>query len=405
MTENEIAAVAARVLEKMEKDKRSSLNIYVPKGQDVSAKSLEAALCFAAGIRTDIIAKSFTNQQIEAGEKMQGITLRGLMELCAEMEGKTVSPTFDNATIAAAFSTVSLPGILSNVANKKLLDAFTMQPIIATKLCRKGNLADFKPAERYRLTDVGDLEIVADGGEIKHGMLSEDRATNQLQTFGKTFTITRQMIYNDDLGAFLRIPECMAQRAARKIDQLFHARLLSNPTFTDGNALFCAAHGNYTTGTAGALSLDSLKAARNKFLLAKDSDGQPINVLPKYLFVPSELDSLANEIIFSQTLTGGSTTTAAFNVLSKYGLEVVSSPYLQIGAGGQAGSATGWYLFGDPNQIDTFEIGYLKGQTAPTVEQGEINFNTLGIGFRVIFDLGIREQAYQGMTFNTGTAE
>ena len=30
---------------------------------------------------------------------------------------------------------VSLPGILSNVANKKLLDAFTMPPIIATKLC------------------------------------------------------------------------------------------------------------------------------------------------------------------------------------------------------------------------------------------------------------------------------
>ena len=136
--------------------------------------------------------------------------------------------------------------------------------------------------------------------------------------------------------------------------------------------------------------------------VAEDSDGNPINVLPKFLFVPSCLDALANELVISPTVTGGSTTTAAFNVLSKYGLEVVSSPYLQIGVGGQAGSATGWYLFGDPAQIDTFEIGYLQGRRVPVVEQGEVNFNTLGMGFRVVFDLGIKEQAYQGMTFNTG---
>lgn len=405
MTENEIAAAAARVLAKMEENKRSGLNILVSKGPNVNAKSLEAALCFAAGIRPEIIAKSFTDQQIEAGEKMQGITLRSLIGLCAEMEGKSVSLTLDDSKIAAAFSTVSLPGILGNVANKKLLQAFNAQPIIATRLCRAGDLADFKESERYRLTDVGDLEKITDGGELKHGSLSEDRAINQLATYGKMFVLTRKMIYNDDLGAFLAIPEGMGQRAARKIDQLFHARLLSNPTFTDGAALFSATHGNYTTGTTGALSLDSLKAARNKFLLAKDSDGNPINVLPKFLFVPSCLDSLANELVISPTVVGGSTATPAFNVLSKYGLEVVSSPYLQIGVGGQAGSSTGWYLFGDPAQIDTFEIGYLQGRRVPVVEQGAVDFNTLGIAFRVVYDLGVREQAYQGMTFNTGAAE
>lgn len=380
----------------------AGVNIISARQPEVNAKVLEAALCFAQGIDEKTITASFTEQVVEAGNKFRGITLKEMLRMCASMEGKSVSPTFDNATIAAAFSTVSLPGILGNVANKKLLQAFTAQPIIATRLCRAGDLADFKESERYRLTDVGDLEIVADGGEIKHGSVSEDKATNKLDTYGKMFVLTRQMIYNDDLGAFLAIPEGMGQRAARKIDQLFHKRLLANPTFTDGNALFSAAHANYTTGTTGALSLDSLKAARNKFLLAKDSDGNPINVLPKFLFVPSCLDALANELVISPTVTGGSTTTAAFNVLSKYGLEVVSSPYLQIGVGGQAGSATGWYLFGDPAQIDTFEIGYLQGRRVPVVEQGEVNFNTLGMGFRVVFDLGIKEQAYQGMTFNTG---
>lgn len=382
----------------------AGVNIISANQPEINASVLEAALCFNQGISEQTITSSYSAQVVEAGNKLRGITLKDLVRMCAKMEGKSISATFDNATIAAAFSTVSLPGILGNVANKKLLQAFTAQPIIATRLCRAGDLADFKESERYRLTDVGDLELVADGGEIKHGSVSEDKAVNQLSTYGKMFVLTRQMIYNDDLGAFLAIPEGMGQRAARKIDQLFHERLLANPTFTDGNRLFSAAHGNITTGTDGALNIESLKAARNKFLLAKDSDGNPINVLPKFLFVPSCLDSLANELVISPTVVGGSTTTPSFNVLSKYGLEVISSPYLQIGVKGQAGSSTGWYLFGDPAQIDTFEIGYLQGRRVPVVEQGAVDFNTLGIGFRVVYDLGVREQAYQGMTFNTGVA-
>ena len=382
----------------------AGVNIISAGQPEINAGVLEAALCFNQGIDEKTITASYNEKTVEAGNRLRGITLKELLSMCAKMEGKSISATFDNSTIQAAFSTVSLPGILGNVANKKLLQAFTAQPIIATRLCRAGDLADFKESERYRLTDVGDLEKITDGGEIKHGSVSEEKAVNQLDTYGKMFVLTRQMIYNDDLGAFLAIPEGMGQRAARKIDQLFHARLLANPTFTDGNALFSAAHGNYTTGTTGALSLDSLKAARDKFLLAKDSDGNPINVLPKFLFVPSCLDSLANELVISTTLTGGSTATPAFNVISKYGLEVISSPYLQIGVGGQTGSSTGWYLFGDPAQIDTFEIGYLQGRRVPVVEQGAVDFNTLGIGFRVVFDLGVREQAYQGMTFNTGVA-
>lgn len=384
--------------------KPSGPNILIANGQPLTAQVLEAALCFNQGINESTIAAEYPESVVEAGNKMRGITLRALIERCAMIEGKSISAAFDNATIAAAFSTVSLPGILSNVANKKLLQAFNAQPIIATALCKAGDLNDFKESERYRLTDVGDLEIVAPGGEIKHGGLAEDKATNKLETYGKMFTLTRQMIYNDDLSAFTAIPAAMGLRAARKIDQLFHARLLSNPKFSDGNNLFCNEHGNYTAGSAGALSLESLKAARSKFLLAKDSDGQPINVLPKFLFVPSCLDSLANELIISPTVVGGQNVSPAFNVVSKFGLQVVSSPYLQIGVGGQPGSSTGWYLFGDPAQIDTFEIGYLAGRRTPTVEQSDVDFNTLGINFRVVFDLGVREQAWQGMTYNTGVA-
>ena len=54
--------------------------------------------------------------------------------------------------------------------------------------------------------------------------------------------------------------------------------------------------------------------------------------------------------------------------------------------------------------VDTFEIGYLKGRRIPLVEQGETDFDTLGIKFRVYFDLGVREQDYRGLTKFKGEA-
>lgn len=398
-TITETSKVVAALKARAAKAPVAGPNIVVPQSPEVNAQVLEAALCFNQGIDENTICASYSEQVIDAGHKMRSITLRELLRTCAAIEGKDSSPSFDNNTIAAAFSSVSLPGILSNVANKKLLQAFGAQPIVATKLCSAGDLADFKLSERFRLTDVGDLEPVAADGELKNGSISEDKAVNQLDSYGKIFTLTRKMIYNDDLGAFLAIPKGMGHRAARKIDQLFHQRLTSNPTMLDGNALFSSAHANYQVGTDSALSADALETAIAAFRRAKDSDGQLINVTPKYLVVPAALEALALRLVASPTLiTGANATIPALNVVSQYGLQVVASPYLDDA------SQTGWYLFGDPNQIDTFEIGYLQGRRVPTIEQGETNFNTLGMSFRVVFDLGVREQAYQGIVFNKGVA-
>jgi len=46
----------------------------------------------------------------------------------------------------------------------------------------------------------------------------------------------------------------------------------------------------------------------------------------------------------------------------------------------------------------------LKGKRTPTVERGETDFNTLGLWFRVYFDLGVREQDHRGMVKSNGAA-
>ena len=215
------------------------------------------------------------------------------------------------------------------------------------------------------------------------------------------------MIINDDLGAFLKVPTAMGNRAARLVDQLFFKRLMANPTCVDGKPLFGRDHKNLLSGANSALSADSLKKAIQTFTDQVDSDGQPINVEPSILLVPTSLKFLAQELTQGTTLimSGGpdNVVRPAINVLADENLRIVSSPYLSNSK--YAGSSeASWYLFGKPGVVDTFEIGYLKGKRTPTVERGDLDFNVLGIWFRVFFDIGIREQDHRGMVKATGSA-
>lgn len=381
--------------------------ITVKKTPEMSAKHLEAALSLRAGIDTDVLAKEMGDQTVEAAMKDMDMPLRSILSACMELEGMAAPRTFDNAAIKAAFSTVSVPGILSNVANKKLLQAYQAQPIIATKLCTTGDLTDFKENQRFRLTDIGDLKPVGADGEIKDGGVGEEMATNQLETFAKKFCLTRKMIINDDLGAFLKVPTSMGNRAARLVDQLFFKRLLQNPTTTDGKALFSAGHKNLLTGANSALSADSLKKGIQLFMDQTFADGQPISVEPSILLVPTALKFLATELTRGTTfmMSGGvdNVIRPNLNVLADQNLTVISSPYL-ANAKYAGSSEASWYLFGKPGTVDTFEIGYLKGKRTPTVERGDLDFNVLGIWFRVFFDIGIREQDHRGMVKANGAA-
>ena len=390
-----------------QKQPTADVNITIKKENGMNAKHLEAALSLRAGIDSDQLAKEMGDQVVEAAQKDMDMPLRSVLAECMRLEGIEPPRSFDNAAIKAAFSTVSVPGILSNVANKKLMQAYNAQPIIATKLCTTGDLTDFKENQRFRLTDIGDLQAVGADGEIKDGAVGEEMATNQLETYAKKFCLTRKMIINDDLGAFLKVPTAMGNRAARLVDQLFFKRLMANPTGVDGKALFSAAHKNLLSGANSALSADSLKKAIQLFTDQVDSDGQPINVEPSILLVPTALKFLAAELTQGTTLimSGGADNVVrpAINVLADQNLQIVSSPYLSNSK--YAGSSeASWYLFGKPGVVDTFEIGYLKGKRTPTVERGDLDFNVLGIWFRVFFDIGIREQDHRGMVKATGAA-
>ena len=129
--------------------------------------------------------------------------------------------------------------------------------------------------------------------------------------------------------------------------------------------------------------------------------------MPRHLIVPTSLEFTARQILTSSTLTafGDTDTTNVLtaNPMTGANLNLVVSPYLNS-QGLTNSSSVGWYLFGDPSVVDTFEIGYLRGARTPTLERVDLPSDMLGMGWRIYFDLGIREQDHRGMVFSKGKA-
>ena len=366
-----------------------------------SARVLEAAVWLSARVPERECLQEFGEQTLDAADPLRQIGLKELVAECARLEGHDIPRVFGNgrATIHAGFATVSLPGILESVMNRTMLAAYEASPIAAFQLCAIGSVSDFKEVTRYRLLGTGGFEKVSPTGELKAGVLGEQAFGNKADTYGQMLILDRRDIVNDDLDAFLDLPRQMGRSGAESIDDLFFTLFLSNP----GN-FFAAGNSNYLEGAETAFGPDSLTTAKTLFRKQKAGPGtkakdqKPINVRPKYLVVPVEIETDAELLMGSAQLmidASGTKTKIPVDNPHRNKYEVVSMPHLSDAYySGSSGKA--WYLFADPALLPAFEIVFLNGKRTPTIERVEAPPNTLGMGFRAYLDVGCREQDPRG---------
>lgn len=375
----------------------------------LTSKILEAAAWLSAGIEEDQVLRQFGERTIEAAHPFRRIGLQELVAECASLEGKHVPRVFGDGTetIRAGFSTISLPGILESVMTRTMLDAYEGTPIAALQLCAVGSVSDFKEISRYRLLGTGGFEKVAPAGELKAGALSETRYGNKAETYGQVLMLTRQDIINDDLEAFLSITEQMGRSGAELIDELFFNLLLSNP-----NSFFSTNNANYLSGADTAFGSDALTKAKTLFRKQKAGPGtkpkdlKPINIRPKYLVVPVEIETDAELLMGAAQLmidASGTATKIPVDNPHRNKYEIVSAPHLSDSYY-TGNSAKAWYLFADPNLVPAFEIVFLNGKKTPVIERIEAPPTMLGMGFRSYLDTGIREQESRGAVKVKGEA-
>jgi hypothetical protein len=378
---------------------------------------IEAALAMSNGFTADQVRDlyRFDARTIDAasGSRYQRFGLQALCNAVIQAAGGSAQyGSFTEERIreafrasaslqasTAGFTTISLPGILSNIANKRLLQFYQAIETVASLICASRPVSDFKTTTAYRLTAGGLWETVSAGGELKNGKLTEASYSNAALTYGQILTITRQMFVNDDLGAFLQITAQMGRLAALTRENAVFTTLLSNAGsfFATGNKNLVAA------GASSALSIDSLTTAEALFLNQTDQNGLPVLVSPQMLLVPPALkvtaeklykDTMVNETTSANAPKGNSNPHAG-----RY--RPIVSPFIS-NSKITNNSATRWYLMANPADVPALEIVYLNGREVPTIETGEVDFNTLGMAMRGYFDFGVAYQDPRGAVMSPG---
>ena len=382
----------------------------------INAQSLEAALCMSAGLSAERVGEMYDERTMNAAvsRDLRGASIHTLIYEVIRASGGYVRPGridddviemafhANNRLIQAAggFATISLGGVLSNVANKSMLEAYDAVNAVSTEICGTTDVNDFKQVTRYRMTSSGVFEKVGPDGELKSASLAEEAYTNQVDTFGRIIALTRQMIINDDLGAFLQIPRAIGRMSVLALEEAVFTLLLANP-----NNFFSVGNANYFEGADTALDIDSLTVAERMFLDRKDKNGKPILVEPGILLVPTGLKVLAEQLfkeIWLNQVPANNKAKAATNPhAGKF--RPVCSPYLSLGSLAGA-SALAWYLLANPGDVAAIEIAYLRGRRVPTIESGETDFNTLGMKWRGYFDFGVGQQDSRAAVKSKGAA-
>jgi len=356
----------------------------------------EAVGLMAAGTPIATLESTYGEQTLEAADKLRGV---GIQEFCELACGRQLPRFRRDATgwLEAAFSTASLPGILSNIANKMLLEGYNYVEDAWRRICKIASVNDFKEHSRYRMTGSFKFEQVGPDGELKHGKLDEQKYGQKADTHGIMFALTRQMIINDDMGAFTDIPRQIGMGAAEAIADAVWGLWLSNPVQSDGKAFFSTDHKNYLTGADTALSVDGLTQAEVTFGEQVKPNGRPLGIPASLLLVPTALKVPAELLMTALTLNETTTTNKPKPATNPHTgkFDVVSSVYLSNPSFTGA-SSKAWYLLTDPNRLPALEVAFLNGIDRPTVEKTDADFNTLGIQFRGYIDFGVREQDYRG---------
>jgi hypothetical protein len=398
-------------------------------GGAARTKLSAAVICAALSLTAQIPEKAVAEQIATADREkvmneatsgtMRGFSLHALMDSVIHAAGdffhgsrksndfiraafqasNRLSQMADGENIEAdGFSSLSLPGILSNVANKGLIASYTAVEVAWPNVAAVRSHSDFKIHTRYRLDSQGAYRKVGPDGELKNIGLTDASYTNQVATYGALVALTRQMMFNDDLGAFMEIPNLLGRMAALRLEEAVMILLLSNPNTFFNSA---ATPFNRITGAASALSIDSLIAAEAAFTNFVDSNGKPVLVSPDRMLVGSTLKTLANNLYTKDTViadgivsTGKSVRTNNNPYVSKF--KPVVSPYInntaikdQDGKAIAGQSASLWFMLADPAVRAALAVAFLNGQRTPTIESGQTNFDTLGMQWRSFNDFGV----------------
>jgi len=216
--------------------------------------------------------------------------------------------------LTADASTISMSGILGNVANKELLAGYVEEDMTWKEVAAVRNVRNFQQVTSYRMLDDMEYEELGPDGRIKHGTAGQESYTRQAKTYAKMFNLTRADIINDDLGAFQDVRTRLGRGSSKKFNKVFWAAFLAN-----ASTFWTTTRTNYISGSTTNLGVDGvglgLGVKQFRLMKSPSADGtkavtadtaNPVGGSPggrpEILLVPPELEGNAEVLYRNQNL-------------------------------------------------------------------------------------------------------
>lgn len=377
-----LEAAREEIFQKLiDKDPGETINLKISSGsydeRDVRVRSMQNALMHRVDSSTKLE---------ESAYQYRGASLLDIARRCLEADGIKVG--YDRSTIATrAMTTADFPEILSNTSNKMLLASYEnkIAKQTFTPLVKIGNAPDFKKMKKVRPSESPSFKPLEEDGEIRTARLSENSEEYRISTFARTILISRQAIIDDDLGAFDQLSSFGAS-AARLESNLVWSILLDNARMGDGHRLFSKEHKNIGEGKYPQ-GLDIEGLSFGEYIMSSQmglNEEDFLDIMPKYLIVPSILKTKALSIISDRYMPNEPSKVNPF----AGGLEVISEPRLNKLV--TVGQFEPWFLAADKEEgLPLVELSFLDGVRRPTIDS-RVNFETKGVEVSAIIDCGAK---------------
>lgn len=311
-----------------------------------------------------------------------------------------------------AMTTDSFPLMFGDILGRELQNAFKTVGTPLAPIFLKRQYKDFDPKRIFRTEGLTRrLPIVGEKGEYQAREQGEERVNINLDKYGSQVDFSWEAQLRDDLGAFTRFPQELADSAINT------EAWLQTQTLIGATGPIAAAFVDVVDGQA-ALSVLPLTAANVATgLEAKSSytsTGEPIQSGASFLVVPPALQFTGLDILASVDTNVRPTT------VSQAGLQLIVDPWIPIIATTGTVGSTCWFLASDASDIGSAVFATLLGASGPELWQkksdaikvggGEVgqfdgDFATDNIFYRVRHSIGTVALEPRGLWGSWGQAD
>lgn len=307
--------------------------------------------------------------------------------------------------ITEALTSASWPEALGDSIRRRMIKEYQAPDLNVWRLVVSDIIAvpDFRTQRWIRIGGYGTLTTISEGSAYPElTSPTDEEVTMTISKRGGIETITLEMIKNDDIMALKRIPIKLGRAAAYTLYKAVFDIFATNPTIYDNKSLFHADHNNLLDVP---LDHQGMIQARKK-MAQQTGYGmvESLNLTPKYLLVPVDLEDIAFKLCRSAVMvgvapyySGGPAAEAATtpNIVSiQFKTDFITVSYWT--------DTNDWCVVCDPNACPTIAVGFLDGKEEPELiiqEMPEVGsvFTHDKISYKIRHVWGITVLDYRGM--------